>query len=120
MIFKLHENCLPQIKAVVKHYGVCFIHGDGNQYVTQDKSDFRKDFSNPSSDESTYRVKFVTGDKIPATIEDLQKMMLDNRNQEIVKERTNVYTSNVKTFTVEPDEEVTAEEKPKKGRAANQ
>ena len=123
MIFKLHQNCLPQIKAVLKEYGVCYIHGDGNLYITQEKSDFRKDFSNPSNEESTYRVKFVTGDKIPGNVEELQKMMLENRNQEILKERTNVYTSNVKTFTVEPEEvepeEVEAtEDKPKRGPKA--
>jgi len=123
MIFKLHKNCLPQIKAVVNTYGVCYVHGDGNLYITQEKSDFRKDFSNPSSEESTYRVKFGQGDKIPATVDDLQKMMLESRNQEILNERTQVYNTNVKTFTVEQTPEQTPEqeaEKPKKGRPAIQ
>ena len=105
MIFKLHKNNLPQIKGVVAAFGVCYVHGDGNLYESQEASDFRKDFTNPDSDEATYRAKFEKGDKIPDTIEELQTLMMKNRNKEILETRKVQEISHVKTVTIPVDEE---------------
>jgi hypothetical protein len=120
MIFKLHEENLPQVKAVVKKFGVCYIHGDGNLYITKEESDFRKDFSNPNSDEATYRVKFEKGDEIPGTIEDLQSLMMKAKNQETLDERKVEEISSVRTFAVESDDETGEEIATKRGRPAKQ
>jgi len=114
MIFKLHKENLPQIKAVVKKFGACYIHGDGNLYIGKEESDFRKDFSNPNSEEASYRVKFEKGDAIPETVEDLQALMMKAKNQETLAEREVKEVSAVKTFAVE------AEPAPKKGRAVTE
>jgi len=113
-MFKLHPANIPQIKATVAAYGTCYIHGDGNLYTTQQESDFRKDFSNPDSDESTYRVKFEKGDKVPATIDELEKMLLDSKQKERMEEKQVKLYSAVKSITV-PAEETT--EAPIKGKA---
>ena len=86
-MFKLHPANLPQIKATVAAYGTCYIHGDGNLYTTKEESDFRKDFSNPDSDESTYRVKFEKGDTIPATIDELETLLLNSKQKERMEEK---------------------------------
>jgi hypothetical protein len=123
MIFKLHKSNLPQIKAVVKKFGVCYIHGDGNLYTGKEESDFRKDFSNPNSEEATYRVKFENINDVPETIEDLQALMMKAKNQETLDERRVEEISSVKTISVEPDTdeaETSEENTSKRGRPAKQ
>jgi len=109
MIFKTHERNIPQIRAVVAQFGGCYFHGDGNIYSVDnqgnsEESDFRKDYSNDSNEESRYRVKFQRGDKMPRSVEQLNKMLLDARNQEIMSQRSIKQTSHVKTVTVTPDD----------------
>ena len=115
-MFKLHPANLPQIKATVAAYGTCYIHGDGNLYTTKEESDFRKDFSNPDSDESTYRVKFEKGDTIPATIDELETLLLNSKQKERMEEKQVKSYSAVKSIVVPVDktsnEEVVIPETP--------
>ena len=104
-MFKLHPANIPQIKATVAAFGVCYFHGDRNLFSTERESNFRKNFSNPDMDDSSYRVKFEKGDKIPSTIEELEKMLLASKNKERADERTIKETSSVKTIKVEAEEE---------------
>lgn len=109
MIFKTHKSNIPQIRAVAATFGGCFFHGDGNIYAldnngNSEESDFRKDFSNDTNEESRYRVKFQRGDVMPKTVDQLNKALMDARNQEILTQRTIKETSKVKTVTVQEED----------------
>lgn len=115
-MFALHKNNLAQIRAIVEAYGSCTIHGCGNMYVDKESSDLRVDFSNPGSDEATYRVTFKKGDKIPDTIEELERMLFEAKNKETRESREIKETTNVKTIVVpvENDSEEDSESENKK------
>lgn len=100
MIFKTHQSNIAQIRACVEAYGVCFFHGCGNMYADEKESDFRKNFTNPKSDESSYRIKFMSVDQVPETLDELNTMLLGERNKEIMGERASQETAGVKTLTV--------------------
>lgn len=109
MIFKTHESNIAQIRAVVAQFGGCFFHGDGNLYAldnngNSEESLFRVEFSNDTNEESRYRVKFQRGNKIPRTVEQLNKALLDAKNQEIMAKRTITQSSNVKTVVVQDED----------------
>lgn len=109
MIFKTHKSNIPQIRAVVATFGGCYFHGDGNMYAldnagNSEESDFRIGFSNDTNEESRYRVKFSRGDVMPKTIEQLNKALMDARNQEILSKRSIKQSSNVKTVVVQEED----------------
>lgn len=104
MIFKTHKENIPQIEAILESFGICYFHGDGNMYADKEASDFRKDFSNPKSDETAYRVIFKLGQKIPQTVEDLNKALLEARNGEIMAGMAPTNNSGQKTVTVKKKE----------------
>jgi hypothetical protein len=116
MIFKTTAANLPQIKAVVDTFGICYVHGDGNMYTTEGPSNFRKDFSNPKQEESKYRVIFKKGDAIPATVDALNEALMASRNKEILAERETKIVSPVQTITVPEPED--AKKKTDGGKAA--
>lgn len=106
MLFKTHPSNIAQIRAVVGKFGGCYFHGDGNLYAVDAlgnsiDSDFRKDFSNDSNEEARYRVRFMRGDSIPKTVEELNKMLFDSKNQEILTRRAIKDVGHVKTVEVE-------------------
>lgn len=108
MMFKTHPANIPQIKATIAAFGGCYFHGDGNLYALDaqgqsEESDFRKDFSNDTNNESRYRVKFNRGDKVPNSVEELDKMLLDSKNQELISLRNIRPKEAVKTVTVTED-----------------
>ena len=110
MIFKTHASNIPQIRAVVATFGGCYFHGDGNIYAVDnngnsEESDFRKDFSNDTNEESRYRVKFQRGDRIQKTVEQLNKALMDAKTQEVLAKRSITQTSNVRTFEVTSEDE---------------
>lgn len=105
-LFKITAALLGQIAAVVKAYDECYVHGDGNIYVKNEKgeypdSKFRKEFANPKQEESTYRVKYGKGDRLPTTVGELEKDLLDSRNQERRADAVVKNISGVKTITVD-------------------
>jgi len=107
MNFKTVPGNIPQIVAVVNQYGGCYIHADGNLYETSEArgwqskaSDDRQQYSNPDDMEAKYRVLFKRGDVIPYTVEALNKMLLESKNQEVLKSRKTEEFTHVKTVQV--------------------
>lgn len=105
MIFKTHKENIPQIEAILATFGVCFFHGDGNMYTEQKDSDFRKEFSNPKTEESGYRIKFVGGQNVPQTVEELNNALLAARNAEVMQGMKTVQNGAQKTITVKKKED---------------
>jgi hypothetical protein len=86
MRLKTNLVLIEQIRAVVNQLGTCYFHGDGNIYVDEKDSNFRKDFGNPGQEESKYRIKFSKGDKIPGTIKEMNDALMESRNNEMLKD----------------------------------
>jgi hypothetical protein len=103
-MFKTTKENIPQIKATIKAYSECWFHGCGNIYAEQSASDFRQKFTNPNSEESTYRIHFTSINQVPDTVEQLNKMLMTSRSQEIVKEKMPKASQTIKTISVEQDE----------------
>jgi hypothetical protein len=104
-MFKTSQQNIPQIKAALKAYpqnGIWF-HGCGNMYADQASSDFRQKFTNPNSEDATYRIHFTNVKEVPATVEELNKMLMASRSQEIVREKMPKVSQSVKTISVEEE-----------------
>jgi hypothetical protein len=99
-MFKTSQANIAQIKATITAYGECWFHGCGNIYVGKSESDFRKDFTNPNSEESVYRVHFTNAGQVPSNVEDLNKLLMQSRNQEMIQEKIPKHVSSVKTISV--------------------
>jgi hypothetical protein len=103
-MFKTRQTNIPQIKAVINEYGQCWFHGCGNIYVDKKESDFRKEFTNPNSEESVYRIHFTSISQVPSTVEDLDKLLLASRNKEMIEEKRPKSVTGVKTISVPTEE----------------
>lgn len=105
MIFTTHDQNIPQIKALVNHFGGCYVHGDGNMYSDNADgkyhSDNHKKFCNPKREECTYVAHFKRGDMLPKTKKELDEALMRSKNQEILSQRHITQHSNVRTFAVE-------------------
>lgn len=112
-MFKTTQANIPQIKATIKVYGQCWFHGCGNIYDNESASNFRQKFSNPNSEESIYRIHFISVSQVPTTVEELNKMLMASRSQEIVKEKMPKTAQEIKTISVD-DEEAPVKKKTKK------
>lgn len=104
-MFKTTQANIPQIKATIKKFGECWFHGCGNIYDKIEASNFRQKFTNPNSEESVYRIHFTSTNQVPTTVEELNKMLMASRNQEMVKEKMPKMAQDVKTISVDDDEE---------------
>jgi hypothetical protein len=102
-MFKTSKENIPQIKATIEEFGECWFHGCGNIYVDQGASDFRQKFTNPNSEESTYRVHFTALNQVPATLEELNKLLMTSRSEEIVREKMPKASQSIKTIKVKPE-----------------
>lgn len=100
-MFATHKDNIPQIKATIKAFGKCYFHGDGNLYSEKIDSDFRQDFSNPKNEHSQYRILFTDENQVPATVEELNKKLMESRSQELIQGRVQKTVSPVKTVKVE-------------------
>lgn len=111
MIFQTHEANIPQIKAAIKAYDAVFFHGDGNIYPAVKKdgewfskeSNDRQQFANPKQEEATYRKLFTSTSKIPGNVEELNKALMDSKNQDILHQRVIKEAAGIKTFSVEEE-----------------
>lgn len=103
-MFNTHKNNIAQIKATIRAFGICIFHGDGNLYSDKKDSDFRQNFSNPKNENSQYRVEFHDEEDVPATVEELNKRLIESRSKEIVDSRTPASTSPIKTIKVDSSE----------------
>lgn len=92
-MFKLVKENLPQIEAILAAFGEVHVHGDGNMYVKEVDSKFRRDYSNPDS-AGKYRVSFVKGDHIPETITELETLMINNTVKDRQKEEADARREN--------------------------
>jgi hypothetical protein len=113
-MFKTSQANIPQIKATIKAFRECWFHGCGNIYADQAASDFRQKFTNPNSEESTYRIHFTSVSQVPGTTEELNKMLMASRNQEMIQEKMPKLSQGIKTISVEDDEPVKQPKKSKK------
>jgi hypothetical protein len=106
-MFKTHQKNIPQIKAAIIAYGEVWVHGCGNMYANDEKgkkaSDDRQKYSNPDSEEATYRILFTDVKQVPATKEALDKKLMASRNQEMITDRANKVSTGVKTIRVEEE-----------------
>lgn len=110
MIFKTHKNHIPQLKAHIKQHGATYFHGDGNIYRagTEDlkrHSDNNATYSNQNQEEAKYRVLLTSADQVPDTVEELNKLLLNAKNEEIMNERKPDANSTVANFHVELEDE---------------
>jgi hypothetical protein len=99
-MFKTNQANIAQIKATIDSYGECWFHGCGNIYVGKDESDFRKNFTNPNSEESIYRVHFSGQNEVPGNVKELNELLMKSRNQELIQEKMPASTTMVKTISV--------------------
>lgn len=99
-MFKANQANIAQIKATIDAYGECWFHGCGNIYVGKDESDFRKNFTNPNSEEAIYRIHFSSINEVPSSVKELNELLMKSRNQELIQEKMPATTSMVKTISV--------------------
>lgn len=115
-MLQTHKNNIPGIKAAVAHFGKIYFHGDGNIYHKKEDSDFRKDFGNDRDGANTYRIEFNKDSKIPETVEELNKALLNAKTKEVVESHQQKELSTIPTFKVEIEPEADATDA--KGQAA--
>ena len=118
---RLHEHHLKFLRACVKKYGTVWIHGDGNIYHTKELSDIAQKYVNTPFTPPTYRAKFTTLDKLPATLEELELALQNGRMNEIKEEKVATVTNHLPTVSLddlEDEEETVINEQPKRGRPA--
>ena len=99
-MFNLHANNIHGIEAATNAFGEIWFHGDGNIYHKKEDSDFRKDFSNGSDSPATYRKHFKKGDTLPTNVEDLTKVLLNSKTQEVIEASKPKEVSGIATFNV--------------------
>jgi hypothetical protein len=88
MFPKLHLIHLKRIAQLVATFGKVYVHGDGNMYIdknkkkddTQHPSDFAAEYSQIKDAES--RVVFDKSSKLPETLEELKKAIIDFSSKE--------------------------------------
>lgn len=91
MQFKTHQRNLTQLKGAIKAWGAAWFHGDGNIYRAdkpefEKKSDDRKNYANPTSEEATYRKKFTSIDQVPSSIEAMNQLLMAEKNKQTLAE----------------------------------
>lgn len=80
----LHPTCLDQLRTYLKYYKEGWFHGDGNIYDEERNSNDRVDFHNDTQANfgAGYRKKFVQGDTVPATLAEMEKLLVAAKNEE--------------------------------------
>lgn len=117
MIFKTHEANIAQIKGALKAFDAIYFHGDGNiypalkqldgEYFSKASND-RQTFANPNQEEATYRTLFKKGEEVPKSVDELNKVLMDSKNQDILTKRTIKEAAGITTFSADSDDEETA------------
>lgn len=106
MLFKVNDQHLVHLAQAVTQFGAAWIHGDGNIYVDESSSNFRKDFSNPELNGNPsapkYRAFFDQVDDIPETVEELEKMFLSNAQKEMREQAKQKDKTNLKVLAAAP------------------
>ena len=81
-MFKIKPQHLEYLELTIDSFGIAYLHGDGNIFVDEQNSEFRKNWSSPSSKGSEYVLIFKKGDKIPDSVEELMKMFYAEKENE--------------------------------------
>lgn len=126
-LFKVVRQNLIHARAVIRQYGKCFLHGDGNIYIKPEDSGFRKDFTNPNADgtpsASSYVLELSSLDQVPTSVKVCEEAFLRAKNKEQRDNANKVKVVGlVSTFSIdESDEEgIDPEENEDTFKPANQ
>jgi len=121
MLFNIHPVNLIQVKAVIRTFGVCWFHGDGNMYHIEKESDDHRQFTNPGRNNTkpaaSFRAKFTSPDQVPDTVPKMEEVLLRQNNIEEKAERMKEEKAGqvINTFKVSEEDE----EPVKKGKKAS-
>jgi hypothetical protein len=114
-MINLKQAHIPFIKACLAKYGKIWVHGCGNVYFDEHRSDIQKNYRNPNLEGAKYRILFQTGDKVPETVEELKAMFYQvDANEKIAK--MNLQPADKNNTVVVPKTEEVIESKNKGGR----
>lgn len=108
--FKVVRKNLIHARAVIRQYGKCFLHADGNIYINAEDSGFRKDFSNPNADgtpsAASYVLELKRVEDVPTSVADAEAAFFRAKNQE---QKDNAQKTKsialVKTFNIDESDE---------------
>jgi hypothetical protein len=81
-MFKIKPQHLEYLQITVEDFGIAYLHGDGNIFVDKESSDYRKNWSSPSSKGSEYVLVFKKGDLLPASTEELMQAFYKEKETE--------------------------------------
>ena len=87
-MFFSSEVHIKEIKATIKAFGLCIIHGDGQKYNNKKASKDWHDFSPPENKAAKFFVEFTSVDQVPATVDDLHLLMFENDKKNTIAENT--------------------------------
>lgn len=83
------EHLDTYVPQVIKKYGHCILHGDGNMYVDEEgvqkehqRSYIAKTYAGVGNEAATYLIKFTDVDDVPKTLTKLQEMFLTAKARE--------------------------------------
>jgi hypothetical protein len=81
-MFKIKPQHIEYLESTIDAFGIAYIHGDGNIFVDEKNSEYRKNWSSPSSKGSEYVLVFKKGDKLPETVEELMNAFYHEKENE--------------------------------------
>lgn len=92
MFKTLHPENLNQLRALLALISPVWFHADGNMYHVEKESTDRKLFVNynpegtnhPANIGAKYRIKFFSASQVPATLDELEKLFLEAKQNEDV------------------------------------
>jgi hypothetical protein len=102
-MFKIKPQHIENLELSVDAFGIAYIHGDGNIFADEKNSEFRKNWSSPSSKGSEYVLKFKKGDILPENVEELMQMFYKEKEQEERKANMPVEDVPVKSIRSKKD-----------------
>lgn len=114
-MFKLlHPENLNQLRALLTVIQPVWFHADGNMYHIEKESTDRKLFVNynqegtnhPANTGARYRVKFMNASEVPTTLDTLERMFLDSKQQEDVDGSEPIERKGNFVFSVPKPEEI--------------
>lgn len=118
-IFKINKALLSQIEDTVEQFGIAIVHGCGNIYIDRVKSNDRKEYSDYETTEATYRVTYKRGDKLPKTVEELDKDLHSAKKDDLIASKEVVESNNLTLLKPRPKVEQEEEAPAKKGKQSN-
>lgn len=109
--FKVQDYHINAVGRILANYPEVWIHGDGNLYITEERSNFRKNYSSPETGECEYVLHFKKGDQIPATVEDMMKAFYAAKQNENMQSMVQKQESTVTGFSMSDEKKSKKSEK---------